>query len=393
MTRAARFPAIMAASVLMAFPAEADDLQMRLQDLLDGFHAEYGFPGATAAVASPDGEVIAASTGLADVEAGTPMTPESRMLAASIGKSFVAAIVLALEGEGQLAQSDPLSDHLGDRSWFARLPNHRAMTIGDLLHHSAGIPDHVHTAGFAAAMAERMKSGGNALSPEAAIGFVLDSEPLFPSGAGWAYTDTGYLLLGLVIEQVTGDAYYDVVRDRLLGPLGLDATTPSDRRSLPGLAVGYTTPDNPFGIPPRTMDAEGRLLWDPAMEWTGGGLVSTSRDLAVWGHALFGGTALPEPYLDRLLDGTPVAPDAPGVLYGAGVAIYADTPRGPVWGHGGWIPGYVSSLRHYAGHGVTVAFQINTDVGIVDDSTDLVPALEAALADLAIGMVGGTGQP
>jgi len=71
----------------------------------------------------------------------------------------------------------------------------------------------------------------------------------------------------------------------------------------------------------------------------------------------------------------------------AGVAIYADTPRGPVYGHGGWIPAYVSSLRHYADHGVTVAFQINTDAGLVDDSSDLVAALEAALADLAIGAV------
>ncbi|UYV38321.1 serine hydrolase [Rhodobacteraceae bacterium D3-12] len=123
------------------------------------------------------------------------------------------------------------------------------------------------------------------------------------------------------------------------------------------------------------------------MEWTGGGLISTSRDLAFWGHALFRGAALAAPYLDRLLDGTPVSPDEQGILYGSGVAIYADTAHGPVYGHGGWIPGYVSSLRHYAEHGVTVAFQVNTDVGIADDSTDLVPALEAALADLAIGAV------
>ena len=81
--------------------------------------------------------------------------------------------------------------------------------------------------------------------------------------------------------------------------------------------------------------------------------------------------------------GVPVARDAPGSLYGAGVAIYADRSRGPIYGHGGWIPAYVSSLRHYAGHGVTVAFRINTDAGSMDDSTDLVPAMEAALADHA----------
>src|SRR6056297_1559474 len=119
----------------------------------------------------------------------------------------------------------------------------------------------------------------------------------------------------------------------------------------------------------------------------GGGFASTSADLARWGHLLFGGEAMDAPYLDRLLDGVPVDPDAPGILYGAGVAIYADTPRGPVWGHGGWIPAYVSSLRHYPDHGVTVAFQINTDIGIVDDTSDLVPALETALADLAMEAV------
>ena len=77
------------------------------------------------------------------------------------------------------------------------------------------------------------------------------------------------------------------------------------------------------------------------------------------------------PYLDRLLDGVPVAPDAPDILYGTGVAIYAETPHGPVYGHGGWIPAYVSSLPHYADYSVTVAFQINSDAGVVDDSSDL----------------------
>ena len=92
-----------------------------------------------------------------------------------------------------------------------------------------------------------------------------------------------------------------------------------------------------------------------------------------------------QPYLDRLLDSVPVDPDTPGILYGAGVAIHESTSHGSVWGHGGWIPGYVSSLRHYPDHGVTVAFQINSDAGIVDDITGLVPELEAALADLVIG--------
>ncbi|RFU14751.1 class A beta-lactamase-related serine hydrolase [Rhodobacteraceae bacterium W635] len=381
------------ASLALAGPAPAEATQDRLQGLLDSFRQDYGFPGATAAIARPDGSVVMAATGVADEEAGTPMTSDSRMLAASIGKSFVAMTALSLESDGVLSRSDLVSRHLGDRDWFTRLPNHDTMSVGDLLRHTSGLPDHVHLESFQTEMATRMAGGSAAFTPEEAIAFVLDTDPLFPAGEAWAYSDTGYLLLGLVIEEAGGAAYYDLVAARFLAPLGLTATTPSNTQALPGLAAGYVGEDNPFGLPRRTMDAAGRLLWDPAMEWTGGGLASTSRDLAIWGHALFGGTAMADPYLDRLLDGVPVASDAPGILYGAGVAIYADTPRGPVYGHGGWIPGYVSSLRHYSDHGVTVAFQINTDVGIVDDSTDLVPALESALADLAIGRGSGAGQP
>jgi D-alanyl-D-alanine carboxypeptidase len=357
-----------------------------LQELLSEFHERYGFPGATAAMALPDGEIVTGATGLADVEANRPMTPDTPMLAASIGKSFVAATALSLESDGVLSLADPVSEHLGDLDWFARLPNHATMTVGDLVRHGAGLPDHVHLESFQIEMAERMGSGVAAFTPEEAIAFILDAEPLFEAGAGWAYTDTGYLLLGLVIEAASGRTYYDLVTERFLHPLGLADTRPSDTRALPELAAGYVAGDNPFGLPPRTMDAQGTLLWDPAMEWTGGGLVSTSRDLAVWGHALFTGHAMEPPYVERLLDAVPVSPDAPNIRYGAGVSIYADTPRGRVYGHGGWIPGYVSSLRHYADHDVTVSFQINTDVGIADDSTDLVPALEAALADLAIAM-------
>ncbi len=372
----------LAAVPLAAEPAA--DLSVRIEATLGAFRERYGFPGATAAIALSDGTVATAATGLADVEAGRAMAPETRMLAASIGKTFVAATVLALESEGRLARADRLAGHLGDRPWFAGLPNANSITIDHLLHHSSGLPDHPHLSEFQAAAAARIASGEAAFTPEEVLGFVTGREPLFAAGAEWAYSDTGYVLLGLVIEEVTGRSYYDVVQERFLAPLDLADTVPSDRPDIVGLAVGYTVPGNPFGLSERTAGAEGRLVLDPGVEWTGGGLASTSRDLARWGHALFGVGAMEAPYLDRLLDGVPVAPDAPGILYGAGVAIYAETPRGPVYGHGGWIPAYVSSLRHYADHGLTVAFQINSDAGIVDDSSDLVPALEAALADLAI---------
>ncbi len=385
--RITRLVAVTVLSLMVAGPAAAAphaDLSARLAAVLDEFRQRYGFPGATAAVALPDGTVLTAASGFADVEAGRAMTGTTPMLAASIGKTFVAATVLALESQGRLSQGDPLARYLGDRSWFDELPNASAITIGQLLRHQSGLPDHPHLPEFQAAAATRIASGGKAFTPEEVLGFVIGREALFEPGSAWAYSDTGYILLGLVIEEVTGRRYYDVVQGLFIGPLGLSGTVPSDRPDIPGLAVGYTIADNPFGLPVRTADAEGRLVWDPGVEWTGGGLASTAGDLARWGHALLGGVALDKPYLERLLDGVAVAPDDPGTRYGAGIGIYTATPRGPVYGHGGWIPAYVSSLRHYADHGVTVAFQVNSDAGVVDRSTDLVPALEAALADLAI---------
>lgn len=374
-------------SLLMTAPALAEvetDLTVRLINTLDAFRERYGFPGATAAIVLPDGTVATAAAGLADVEADRVMTPRTPMLAASIGKTFVAATVLSLESEGALAQDDLLSDHLGDRAWFAGLPNARSIMIGHLLHHQSGLPDHPHLVEFQDAAAASIASGARAFTPKELIRFVTGREALFDAGTGWAYSDTGYILLGLVIEEVTGQRYYDIVAERFLAPLDLGDTIPSDRPNLPGLAVGYTIPGNPFDLPVRTAHADGLLVWDPGVEWTGGGLASTSADLARWGHALFGGRAMEPAYLDQLLDGVPVDPDAPGILYGAGVAIYAETPLGPVYGHGGWIPGYVSSLRHYADTGVTVAFQINSDAGVVDDSSGHVAEMEAALARLAI---------
>lgn len=376
-----------------AVSAAAQVSDARLRDVLDAFRSEYGFPGATAAIALPDGQVVTTATGLADVEAGTPMTPDNRMLAASIGKTFVGATVLALESDGVLVRTDRLADYLGDRPWFADLPNAQEITLNQLLRHQSGLPDHPHLPAFQEAAATRIVEGRTALKPEEILAFVMDEEPLFAPGSRWAYSDTGYILLGLVIEEVTGRRYYDTVTQRFLRPLGLDDTLPSDRRYIPGLAVGYTVADNLLGLPVRTVDAEGRLVWDPGVEWTGGGLASTARDLAVWGQRLYTGTAMNHPYLDRLLDAVPVSPDAPTIRYGAGVAIYSDTPRGPVHGHGGWIPAYGSSLRHYADYGVTVAFQINTDDGIVGDGGDLVPRLEAALADLALGLAVGLDKP
>lgn len=353
-------------------------LAAALQSAIDDIAATRGFPGMTVAVAWTDSAPVSVATGFADLEAGEPMTPSSRMLAASIGKTFVAASVLALAENGRLDIDAPASSWLGDRDWFDRLPNAGSITIRHLLSHRSGLPDHVHTEAFS----DAWSGGKRAMDPEALIALVLDRPPAFAAGEGFAYSDTGYLLLGLVIEAVTGEPWAAFVQSRFLDPLGLADTGPSNTMSIDGLATGYVSPTSGLDLPMRTTGPDGRMLWDPAIESTGGGLYSASRDLAAWGRALFGGAVLSPDWLETMTAGRPAAAFGPGTDYGLGVAILKDSVRGQSIGHGGWIPGYVSSLRYYPAYGAAIAFQVNTDIGVVDSDEPVMYRIEQRLADL-----------
>lgn len=353
------------------------------QAALDSMRNRYGFPGATAAYVWIDGPSGTAATGYADVETSTPMTPDSRMLAASIGKTFVGATTAALAEEGVLDFDTPIARWLADHSWFERLPNGEQITLRQLLTHRSGLPDHVHLDAFADAVARRSGTSGPPFTPDSLVQFVVDVPSLFTPGDGWAYSDTGFILAGLIIEEATGRDYYDIIQERFLSPLDLSQTSPSNRRDLQGLAAGYAA-ENPLRFPGKTTTPDGTMAWHPGIEWTGGGLVSTSGDLARWGAGLFGGNALPESALDLMLTSSPIGPNTPDIHYGVGVAIYRGAPSGPVYGHRGWIPGYTSSLRYYENAGVAIAFQINTDIGLETDSTSVVRDMETRLMEVVM---------
>jgi D-alanyl-D-alanine carboxypeptidase len=354
-------------------------LQERLAAELEALVREYGLPGAVAACVLADGAVATVAAGYADLEAAAPMTPSSRLLAGSIGKTFVSATMLALNAEGVLGLDDRLEQWLGSRPWYPRLPNHADITLRQLLMHTSGLADHVHMQGFADEFLRRLASDTNPFSPEELVGYLLDQPALFEAGQGWAYTDTGYILLGMVIEESTGNRYYDEVTRRFLQPLSLDRTSPSDRRELPGLASAYTGADNPFGLPEKLMRGANTLAWHPGIEWTGGGLVSNARDLAVWAKALFEGEAMDYEYLGELLRSAPMDPQMPGRRYGAGVAIDESEAAGTVYGHAGWVPGYVSFVRYLEDTRIALAFQTNTDAGLLDGEGSAIADIESRL--------------
>jgi D-alanyl-D-alanine carboxypeptidase len=360
--------------------ATPEALRAALQAEAEAVIGDYDLPGMTVAIVRPGSARIEAGVGLADVESGRPITSDTPMLSASIGKTFVAATVVALAEEGKLALEDPLRRWLGDEAWYPRLPNADSITLRQLLGHRSGLPDHVHEPAFAAAW----QAGAASLAPRELIALVLDREPLFPAGEGFAYSDTGYLLLGLVIERVTGNAWQDVVRQRFITPLGLAHTGPSNSRNIPGLANGYVSQPNMLDLPPTTLDENGVLRWDPAVESSGGGFYSTSSDLATWGAALFSGEVLPPAAVAEMAAGGAATGSDPASRYGLGVAIIAASEWGPSYGHRGWIPGYSSSLRYFPEHGTVVAFMINTDTGIIDTARPVIREIEERLAAIVL---------
>lgn len=335
---------------------------------LKRLQSQHGFPGATLAFAREDGVVEELAVGFADLEKRVSMIPRSRMLAASIGKTFVAATVLALAKEGSLRLEDPLAHFLDKQSWYCRLPNGKNITLFHLLTHTSGLSDHVHTKGFEELLFRKKWPEERPFHPEILTQFILDQPPLFEAGKGWAYTDTGYVLLGLVIEKVTGHSAYSEIEKRFLKPLKLKETSPSDQQRLPGLVPGYAPKDNRFHLPEKTMSETGALVWNPVVEWMGGGFVSTSHDLALWAKLLYEGRAMPFEYLPDLLRSVPIGNEN---RFGAAVLINPNDPPEEKWGHGGIIPGYASSMRYYPKSRVSIAFQLNTDRNVASFASEM----------------------
>ncbi len=322
------------------------------------FHAAGEFPGATIGFILPDGRSGGAAVGLADLEEGRVMQPTDRMLAGSIGKTYVAAVALGLVAEGSLRLDDPVSQWLGGEAWFERLPNAPELTVRMLLNHTSGLAEHVRDPVFQAAI---RGAPDRVWQPAELVAYILDRPALFPAATDWSYADTNFILLGMIIERVTGRSFYDEARGRLLEPLGLTATSPSDRPDLAGLIPGYIDATfNPFELPLKMAEG-GRLVVNPQFEWTGGGFVTTAEDLARWAKYAYEGRAFPPELVDTLLVSVPAKTGA-GERYGLGVQV-KESDFGVTYGHSGWFPGYLSEVRYFPEHGIAVAVQFNTDHG------------------------------
>lgn len=292
-----------------------------------------GFPGVVAYVRRGE-RASRTAAGLADTASGERARPDQRFRIASNTKSFVSTVLLQLEGEGRLSLGDSVEKWLpgmvqGNGNAGA------SITIRQLLNHTSGIYDPTNEPEFFAPYLERHE-WDHVYRPREVIARAVRHKPLFMPGTSWSYSNTNYLLAGLVIEAATHHSAPFEIHRRILAPLGLkDTSFPLTDASIRGPHLhGY--------------DLTGRDVtrFSPSYDWTAGAMISTVSNLARFHRALFTGKLL-HPAQQRELLTTVQFPDAPA--YGLGVQrmdVACGSEPGTklisVWETDGGGPGFTS---------------------------------------------------
>jgi D-alanyl-D-alanine carboxypeptidase len=252
--------------------------------------------------------------------------------AASTTKTFTATVVMQLVREGRLRLDQTLE------TWFPDAPNTAVTTIEQLLRHTSGLVS------FNALPSWTL----DYRTPREAIALATAEPPQFCPGANWAYTNTGYAMLGVIIERLEEKPLHEVFAARLIGPLGLEHTTLRWRDDAAPVVSGHVG-GRPVDVP------DGY-----ATPFAAGGLASTAEDLVTFWHALLGGRVLPGETVRTMFLAMSPMPPTGQMFYGRGVQFYdiADGP-GVMLGHSGGITGFTSIVAYVAADDLYVSVIFN----------------------------------
>jgi len=335
-------------------PTQTQQLDARLQATLDSARRKLAVPGVSVTILFPDGSRWTGVSGLANIATRTPVLPDTAFAFASMSKTFTSALIIQLVAEGRI--------HLGD-SAAALLPTlskpiDRRITVGMLLDHTSGLDDYFLNPKINKPL---QANPTRAWTVSDALAFVR--KPYFAPGRGWHYSNTNYLLLGLIAERVTGQPLAVSIRSRLLDPVGLGSTWyQAVERPRTALAHGYRLPGTKLTVRPIDVDdgsgiAPFRSVVTAAAG--AGSIAGTSGDLAAWARQLYSGTVLGPQGTAVLLGGfSATAAYRPSVPYGYGVqALVIDGH--PSFGHSGRLLGFRGVVRHFPVDGLTIAVLTN----------------------------------
>jgi D-alanyl-D-alanine carboxypeptidase len=348
-----------AAKILLALPsalvalwagmvphAAADlnaDLTAALDDAINAKFAELGIPGAIVGVSIPGTLDYVRALGVSDSETNTPMTVDDHTRIGSVTKTFTGTAVLQLVDQGRIRLSDPISRYVDG------VPGGDQITIDMLGRMRSGLYNYTEDEQFQARIAQESPAGPGAaaFTPRQLADIAFAHPPDFPPGTKYEYSNTNAVLLGMVVEKVTGQPFGQYLRQHVLDPLGLAHTSYPANGLLPQpFTHGYSqTPDGAY------VDT---TLWNPSDADAAGKMVSTYGDLKTWAAALGRGALLdPATQAKRTQFGDAL----PGLRYGF---LMFDLNG---WiGHDGGIPGYVTVSVYLPERNATLVVIANSEV-------------------------------
>jgi D-alanyl-D-alanine carboxypeptidase len=331
-----------------------------LQKRLDQLRERYGVPGISVTILFPDGSSWVGVSGAADVEAEAPVTTSTSFAIASVSKTFTAALVLALAQDETIDLDAPVRTYLPELKVNARI------TIRQLLDHTSGLRDY-----FFHPAIDRKLLRDPSRTWDAADALKHVGKAYFKPGTGWHYSNTNYLVLGMLAERVGGAPLADQVRARFLEPLGLRHTwyQPTEEAST-DIAHGYRFASSAKDAPAIDLSDGSRYMPFTSVVTAAAGagaFASNSTDLARWARALYAGAVLSEGSVDAMLgDIALTEPYKPRVPYGLGVQRL-DLDGFPSLGHSGRLLGFRSAVRWLPDEDIAIAVLTNqsrTDPGI-----------------------------
>ncbi|MEK2494480.1 serine hydrolase domain-containing protein [Kitasatospora purpeofusca] len=313
------------------------DGQRELRDLV-----ERG--GTTAAVAEIRGvgrSPWRGAAGVSDLATGRPAEADGRFRIGSVTKVFVSTVLLQLVGEGRLRLDDPVERHLP-----GVVPNGAAITVRQLLNHTSGLFNYTEDARFTVESEADLEDYAHGTwryrdyRPEQLAAVSAEHPPYFAPGQGWHYSNTNYVLAGMIVRKVTGRAWQQEVERRIVRPLHLEDTV------FPGSGTGFGGPHAHAYLDLPTGPADITRLNPSVVDAAGNG-ISTTADLDRFHAALFGGKLLRPAEMSALTDTVPstVPGTVPGMAYGLGV-LRIDLGPGceAAWGHDGSLAGWGTLL-------------------------------------------------
>lgn len=329
----------------------------RLQFVLDSIVKTDSIPGATFCVIMPNNHIISIASGMADVEKKIPMPKDAIMFTGSVGKTFVAATVLKLVEQNKLNLNDKAIIFFKDEKWFSKIANAKDFTIEMLLNHTSGVPDYV----YKPELWESLNNNPNKIwNGEERLAFILNNDAVCKAGECWSYADANYIILGMIIEKVSGKTFYDLANEYFIQPLQLKNTKAAISRNIEGLVSGYTGFSKDMLLPEKTSD-NSTYAFNPQFEWTGGGFTTTVTDLALWAKALYGENILTDSSKKSMLTPTSLKTDLFGNAgYGFG-AFIGKTNNITYYGHTGFVPGFSTVMEYIPDYKISISMQFNID--------------------------------